>query len=67
MLIAPVGIDLDRGDAALLAEAHDRSLAELFLDLADGQVERLEAFLQFFTFWRHGAPSSAGSSEPGTM
>ena len=47
MLIAPVEIDLDRGDDVVLAEAHDRALAELLFDLADGDVERLHSFLSF--------------------
>ena len=34
---------LDRLDRALLAEPHDRALAELLLDLADGQLDRLHA------------------------
>ena len=35
----------DRRDAILAAEPHDRSLAELLLDLADGQLDGLRAFL----------------------
>ena len=35
---------VDRLDRALLAEAHDRALAELLLDLADGQLDGLDAF-----------------------
>ena len=48
MLIAPVEMDFDRGDRGVaLAEPHDRALAKLLLDLADGHVERLDAFLSF--------------------
>ena len=36
---------VDRLNGALLAEAHDRALAELLLDLADGQIDGLQAFL----------------------
>ena len=35
---------VDRLDGALLAEAHDRALAELLFDLADGQLDGLDAF-----------------------
>ena len=45
MLMAPVGNRVDRLDRALLPQAHDRALAELLLDLADGQFDRLHAFL----------------------
>jgi hypothetical protein len=49
-------VDADRaggdglhGDAgAVLAEAHDRALAELLFNLADGDIEGLVAFLQIF-------------------
>ena len=47
MLMAPVEMDVDGGDGALLAEAHDRALAELLFDLADGHVDGLDAFLSF--------------------
>ena len=43
----------------LLPEAHDRALAELLLDLADGHLDGLEAFAVVAVFnWRHsgGAP-----------
>src|SRR5262245_33622644 len=36
---------VDRLNGALLAEAHDRTLAELLLDLANGQVDGPETFL----------------------
>ena len=35
---------VDRLDGALLAEPHDRALAELLFDLADGQLDGLDAF-----------------------
>ncbi len=38
------GDGVDRLDGALLPEAHDRPLAELLLDLADGQVDRFQSF-----------------------
>ena len=44
MLMAPVGIASIGWIGALLAEAHDRPLAELFFDLADGQIDGLDAF-----------------------
>jgi hypothetical protein len=34
-------------DRVALPEAHDRALAELLFDLADGHVEGLESFLSF--------------------
>ena len=51
MLIEPVEIDFDRGDRAALPEAHDRALAELLFDLADGDVDSFGAF--FHVFERH--------------
>ena len=51
------GDGLDRRDAALLAQAHDRAFAELLLDLADGQVEGLQAVFDVVAFRRHGAPN----------
>ena len=63
MLMAPVGIDVDRLDGALLAQPHDRALAELLFDLADGQFDGLGAFLLVVTFKRHGAPSKAWGIE----
>ena len=56
MLMAPVEIASIGGDRALLAEAHDRALAELLFDLADGQFEGLVAFLLVVAIERHGAP-----------
>ena len=38
------GNGVDRLDRALLPEAHDRALAELLLDLADGQFDGFELF-----------------------
>jgi hypothetical protein len=38
------GGDGGDADAAVLPEPHDRALAELLLDLADGHLERLVAF-----------------------
>src|SRR5439155_2961847 len=38
------GNGVDRLNGAFLAKAHDRSLAELLFDLADGDVDSLEAF-----------------------
>ena len=46
MLMEPVEIDLDRGNRAALAQTHDRALAELLLNLADGDVDGFGAFLQ---------------------
>ena len=46
----------DRHDGVLLAEAHDRALAELLFDLAHGQVEGLHALFAVVAFRRHGAP-----------
>ena len=57
MLMAPVGMTSIGRDPALLAEPHDRALAELLFDLADGQLEGLVAFLLVVAFERHGAPS----------
>ena len=37
------GNGVDRLDRALLAQPHDRALAELLFDLADGQLDRLGA------------------------
>ena len=45
MLMAPVGMASIGGDGALLAEPHDRALAELLLDLADGHLDRPRTFL----------------------
>ena len=45
MLIDPVGMLAIGGDGVLLAEPHDRALAELLLDLAHGHVDRPRAFL----------------------
>ena len=43
-LTDPVEMDgIDR-DGVLLAQPHDRALAELFLDLADGEFDGFEAF-----------------------
>ena len=36
--------EIDRLDGPFLAEPHDRALAELLFDLADGQLHRLQAF-----------------------
>ena len=36
--------DVDRLDRAFLAQPHDRALAELFFDLADGQIDGLHPF-----------------------
>ncbi len=46
------GDEIDRGDGALLTEAHDRPLAELLLDLADGHVQGFRAFVPIVG--RHG-------------
>ena len=66
MLIAPVEIDLDRGDDVVLAEAHDRAFAELLFDLADGGVERLQPFLSFPCFfnWWHVNGSFRDAIDP---
>ena len=40
------GNGLDRGNGAALPEAHDRALAELLFNLADGDVDGFGAFLQ---------------------
>ena len=50
---------VDRLDGALLAEAHDRTLAELLLDLADRELDGLEAFLVLG--WGAGLPRSIRS------
>ena len=42
MLIEPVEMASIGVDGVLLAEAHDRALAELLLDLADGQLDGLQ-------------------------
>ena len=48
-----------RVDGILLAEAHDRALAELLLDLADGHLDGLETFaVVAFFYWRHANGSS---------
>jgi hypothetical protein len=59
------GDGIDRLNGALLAEAHDRALAELLFDLADGQLHGLEPFLVLAIVavgsvhcWRHAAPRS---------
>ena len=44
------------GDGVLLAQAHDRALAELLLDLADGHLDGLEAFA--VVLWRHSVSPS---------
>ena len=62
---------VDRLDGALLAQAHDRALAELLLDLADGQFDGLEAFLVLavvafvLVHWRHAAPHNLASHQTG--
>ena len=48
MLMEPVEIDSTAHVRAVLTEAHDRALAELFLYLTDGDVEGLGPFLQIF-------------------
>jgi hypothetical protein len=53
------GDDLDGRHATLLAEPHDRPLAELLFNLANGQLEGLVTFLLVVTFKRHGTPSRA--------
>ena len=66
MLMAPVGIASIGLNGALLAEAHDRALAELLLDLADGQFDGLDAFLLVVAIRRHDAPSEGWrNDEPG--
>ncbi len=45
MLIEPVEMEAIGTDGVALAEAHDRALAELLLDLADGDVDGFVAFL----------------------
>ena len=48
----------NRRDGVLLPEAHDRALAELFLDLADGRLDGLEAFAVVPVFCCcHNAPN----------
>ena len=46
MLIEPVEMDAIGTDGVALAEAHDRTLAELLLNLADGNVDGFGAFFQ---------------------
>jgi hypothetical protein len=41
---------LDRLDGALLAKAHDRTLAELLFDLADRQFDGFPALAPVFAF-----------------
>ena len=74
MLMAPVGNGVDRLDGALLAEAHDRALAELLLDLADGQFDGLEPFAVLAVVsvahsvnLRHGAPVRLRSGDVGRL
>ena len=50
------GDGLDGANPTLLAQAHDRAFAELLFDLADGQLEGLDAFFDVVAFGRHGAP-----------
>ena len=49
----------NRRDGVLLPEAHDRALAELLLDLADGHLDGpgTLAIVPVF-YWRHNAPDS---------
>ena len=58
MLIAPVEIASIGRDGALLAEAHDRALAELLLNLADGNVDGFGAFFQVVE--RHAVSLACG-------
>src|SRR5262249_42321477 len=45
---------VDRLDGALLSQAHDRALAKLLFDLADGQIHGPEAFAVLsFVEWGH--------------
>ncbi len=55
-------MDGHRRDGVLLAEAHDRALAELLLDLADGQLDGLEAFavVDGRLQWRHSRSLKIG-------
>ena len=46
MLIDPVEIDSIGAIGVALPEAHDRTLAELLFNLADGNVEGFGAFLE---------------------
>ena len=57
----PGGDGRDGGHGILLAQAHDRALAELFLDLADGHLDGLEAFA--VVLWRHSV-SPSGCERP---
>ena len=50
-------MDGDRRDGVLLAQAHDRALAELLLDLADGQLDGLEAFAVVTVVYRRHSRS----------
>ena len=61
MLIEPVEMASIGRDGAALAEAHDRALAELLLDLADGDVDGFGAFLQVFE--RHAVSLACGRVE----
>src|SRR5437660_627796 len=56
---------LNRLNRAFLTEAHDRPFAELLLDLADGEVHRLQAFTvrAFVAFNRRHARSSLRGPE----
>ena len=58
MLIEPVEMDSIGAMAPRLAEAHDRALAELLLDLADGDVDGFGAFLQVVE--RHAVSLACG-------
>ena len=46
-----------RRDDVFLAEAHDRAFAELFLDLADGQLDGFEAFAVLTVVYRRHSRS----------
>jgi hypothetical protein len=59
----------DRRDGVLLAQAHDRALAELFLDLPQGDFDGLGALAVVSVFCCHvtpcgcSPPASAGTME----
>ena len=62
---------VNRLDGALLTQSHDRALAELLLDLANGQLHGLEAFLVLtvvvLVHWRHAAPRYLAPPRRGTL
>ncbi len=66
MLIAPVEMTSTGAMMLFCAEPHDRALAELFFDLANGGVERLHSFLSFPCFfnWWHVFGSFRDATDP---